>query len=553
MSDVKPSAEPVRSIQPPRPDCEGNLRGTVTLSPKSCTTRAAVSIPPSKVIPVIVVPGIMGSNLCAFRAERRNKKINPGEAAWRPPNGISAGLDEAKIWSRRDPATRQQILNSETLEVDGSGAIHGASDVGIDVAQLRAAGWGEIHSSSYGALLIFLQKRLNKVFLTNSYSGRKVLQYEWQALGKFDRSRWNTSISGPTAPLSNQELEQVAKYHYPVYACGYNWLESNERSADRLEQRIAEIKKFWTDAKQDCKQVILVTHSMGGLVARACASRIPDEIVGIVHGVMPALGAPVCYRRIACGTETSSPSNSALANTAMGKFADIAGRTSAETTPVMATAPGPLELLPNDRYPKPWLFASVLVRASHQPKDILPLPCGSAYTMYRDFSSWYRMIDPALADPANKYKGNVKERISSAIYQAERFHSQILGDYYHNNTYTFFGSDSDYKSYGNFRWLAHILSDAPPSVPVASGKLVRHTDEGFREIEWSSGDKLLFRHSEQDVAGDGTVPYHSGAAPVGLTRQTFSTSGYDHQGSYCNPDMSFLTLQLIARIVQDAK
>lgn len=552
MSDSKSSSEPVRPIPAPRPDCDGNLRGTVTLSPKSCTTRAAVPIPPTKVIPVIVVPGIMGSNLCAFRAERKNKILNPGEAAWRPPNGMNAGLNEADIWSRRTPSVRQQILDPETLEVDGTGEIKGTSELGIDIAQLRAAGWGEIHSASYGALLVFLQKRLNNVFFTG-LSGAKMPLSDWLELGKYDRSKWNTDSSGVTASLSIQELQKMAGYIYPVYACGYNWLESNERSADRLQKKIAAIKKYWTGAKQDCKQVILVTHSMGGLVGRACAARIPDEIVGVVHGVMPALGAPVCYRRIACGTETSSPSNYPLANKAMSKFADIAGRTAAETTPVMATAPGPLELLPNDRYPKPWLFASVMVRAARAPTDLMALPVGSAYDLYRDTSSWYRMIDPDLADPANKYKGNVLRHITNAIDQAENFHSKVLGNYYHKNTFAFFGSDVAYRSFGTFRWLAYIVTDAPPTGAFACGRLIRRTENGFREVEGAKGEKFVFQHSEQDAAGDGTVPMRSGEGPSGLAKRTFNTNGYDHQGSYSNDGMLLLTMQLIARIVQEAK
>lgn len=552
MSDSKSSSEPVRPIQAPRPDCDGNLRGTVTLSPKSCTTRAAVPIPPTKVIPVIVVPGIMGSNLCAFRAERKNRILNPGEAAWRPPNGMKAGLAEAKMWLARKPNVRQQILDPETLEVDGTGEINGTSELGIDIAQLRADGWGEIHSSSYGALLVFLQKRLNNVFFV-ARSGAKMVLSDWLELGKYDRSKWNTDSSGVTASLSIQELQKVAGYTYPIYACGYNWLESNERSADRLEKKIAAIKKYWTDAKQDCKQVILITHSMGGLVGRACAARIPDEIVGVVHGVMPALGAPVCYRRIACGTETSSPTNYPLANIAMGKFADIAGRTAAETTPVMATAPGPLELLPNDQYPKPWLFASVMVRAAKAPTDLVPLPVGSSYELYRDTSSWYRMIDPGLADPANKYKGNVLRHIEKAIDQAENFHSKVLGNYYHKNTFAFFGSDVAYRSFGTFRWLAHIVADAPPKGAFAGGRLIRRTAQGFREVEGAKGEKLLFQHSEQDAPGDGTVPMRSGEGPSGLAKRTFNTNGYDHQGSYSNDDMLLLTMQLVARIVQEAK
>jgi hypothetical protein len=68
---------------------------------------------------------------------------------------------------------------------------------------------------------------------------------------------------------------------------------------------------------------------------------------------MPALGAPLAYRRIACGTETTNPANNAVDDLAAAKFAAIAGRTAADTAPVMAASPGALELLPNNLYPRP--------------------------------------------------------------------------------------------------------------------------------------------------------------------------------------------------------
>jgi alpha-beta hydrolase superfamily lysophospholipase len=44
-----------------------------------------------------------------------------------------------------------------------------------------------------------------------------------------------------------------------------------------------------------CEKVIVVTHSMGGLVARALIhpkmGSLKDKVLGIVHGVMPAIGA----------------------------------------------------------------------------------------------------------------------------------------------------------------------------------------------------------------------------------------------------------------------
>lgn len=542
-------AEPTRPLPAAQPDCDGNFRATAHLSSVDCKTRALLKIPSSKVIPVIVIPGIMGSNLCATRdpSKPANKALKPGEAAWRPPNGSSEGLTQADIWEKRNPKVRQQILDGDTLDVDDNGLLTLPVDLQVqfDGAVLRERGWGQIHASSYGLLLCNLEFHLNSVY--RNLWGKPIPESKWTHVGIWDRNLWNVrKDDGATAKLTDAELKQFAQYHYPVYALGYNWLQSNALSADRLEKRINEIIKFWVDRRQQCNQVILVTHSMGGLVARACAKRIPDKILGIVHGVMPALGAPVCYRRIACGTEADSY--------VAGKFADIAGRKQDDTTPVMATAAGPLELLPNNQYPKPWLHATFETgdgkRLAH-----LSLPSGNVYDMYRDTTSWYRMIDPALADPARKFAGpaEVAIKIINAVTQAERFHTTALGDYYHPNSYAFYGDDPGHLSFGSCRWHAAKKAVAPERGVLASGTVVsRNPETGGRTVKFSNGSTVHFTHSIQDGPGDGTVPQQSGMGPALGVRQLFRTRGYDHQGSYANESMLTLTLQLIARIALEA-
>lgn len=550
MSGPSAKPEPTRPLPAAQPDCEGNFRATAQLSSYECMVRVALKIPSSKLIPVIVLPGIMGSNLRATTDPHKpaNKALKPGEAAWRPPNGSVDGLKEAGTWKKRIPKLRQQILDPDTLEVDDSGPIARTlnPDVAFDDAVLKERGWGQIHHSSYGLLLVELEVHLNSVF--RQLGTGALPKDRWIYVGKWSRKLWNVqNNSGATAKLTDEELKKFAQYHYPVYALGYNWLQSNEMSADRLEKRIEEIIKFWIDRKQQCTQVILVTHSMGGLVARACAKRIPDKVLGIVHGVMPALGAPVCYRRIACGTEPGD----LIAN----KFAEIAGRTEADTTAVMATTAGPLELLPNNLYPKPWLHTTFEngegKRLAH-----LSLPKGNVYDMYRDTAPWYRMIDPTLADPAEKFKNpsQVAEKIKNAIDQAERFHTTVLGDYYHPNSYAFYGGDASHPSFTSCKWQAAKGSAALAPAILASGTVVsRNDEEGGRTVTFSNGATIYFKHSIQDGPGDGTVPQQSGIGPANGVRQIFRTSGYDHQGSYTDASMLALTLQLIARIALDAK
>src|SRR5450830_70157 len=551
MSNQLGQAEPTRPLPTAQPDCDGNFRATANLSSTDCKTRAFLKIPSLKVIPVIVVPGIMGTNLCATKDSEKpaNIALKPGEAAWRPPNGIPAGIKEAKKWKKRLPPERQQILDADTLDVDTNGDLPTApldADLSFDKEVLKARGWGEIYKSSYGVLLSDLEFNLNSVFEAD---GKRLgLRVRWDQLGRRDRDKWNApSEKGVTALLTETELKKFAQSHYPVYAVGYNWRQSNAISANRLEKRIDEIIQFWVERKQKCSQVILVTHSMGGLVARACAKRMPTKILGIVHSVMPALGAPVCYRRIACGTEGGGPAADA--------FAEIAGETQADTTPAMAFAPGPLELLPNNLYPKPWLHAS-FGKDVGKPVHKLSLPLGNVYDMYRDTSSWYRMIDPALADPAYKFRGPVEvaKKIIESINQAENFHTTLLGNYYHPNTYAFYAADLDHLSFSSCHWNAVGTASAPEAGALVSGTLVSRDVKGVnRNVKFSDGSTIQFSHSTQDGPGDGTVPKESGKGPSNNIKQLFCTRGYDHQGSYADSSMRDLTMLLIVRIALEAK
>ena len=548
--------EPTRPLPYPTSNPDGLWQTPSMTSPKAITAMGAVSLPHIRVIPVIVIPGIMGTNLCATTDpnKEKNRELAPGEPAWRPPNGTIAGGLEVKKWYGRTPGQRQRILDPATLDVDDSGDIDLSkmpTVAGFDAAQGRSRWWGEIHWESYGQLLYTLEHNLNSTFSPVYSQGGWQLQPHWSAVNAWDRRDWNTSSTGLAAPLTHAEFEKHAGFHFPVYACGYNWLLSNGESAKRLQQRVEDIIQYWSSRKFDCKQVILITHSMGGLVGRACAKNIPGKIAGIGHGVMPAMGAPVCYRRITYGTETSSPSKSWAGNKTMEAFAVIAGQTAAETTPVMATAAGPLELLPNHLYREPWLF--VTSKQEHAPdQDILKLPLANPYDMYRDMESWYRLIDPALADPANSHTKKLEHDISVAINQAEKFHTKILDTYYHPNSYAFYGNDFNQRSFGLCRWVCEGAPSGISPNDVKNAKLEGDTAGGGRNVTFTGQGMGYFQLSaQQDVAGDGTVPRDSGAEPFGKVRQIFATTGYDHQGSYSNGAMLALTQHLIVKIVQE--
>lgn len=575
-------SESTRPLPPPTPLSNGGWAVQSFTSSSEFKVRGLGLVPPNHVIPVIVVPGIMGTNLRAKRKPRlgravneKNAKVPLGEKAWRPPNGTQEGLSAAIDWADVSPEDRQKIFDGPTLEVDDAGAVALLDAVDgyvLTEADVRQRGWGEVHAASYGTLLHALQTRLNLTFGFDEQTKKRFLQPHWEEVKACEPRRWGLR---EFEMLTEEHLVKHAGHYFPVYAVGYNWLEDCELSSQRLEKRILEITEFWTKSKRRCDKVILVTHSMGGLVARACAKRIPDKIAGVIHGVMPAFGAPAAYRRMVCGTESSSPGNGPLDNMEASALAKILGETTEKTTPVLATSPGALELLPNHLYPGPWLHVRVttsvgksqaagatkagVVGNSPAASDYLHLPGGrltNPYDLYRDLTSWYRLINPTLADPADKYRekpGGVEKAIKTAVETAEKFH-QSLGDYYHPNTYAFYGSDQGKRSYGRVRWVAKQHAGTAivvTSANISGARFLSHTALGQRRVRLEEKAELLFELDEQDARGDGTVPHQSGVGPSGKVKQVFATQGYDHQGAYNHPDMLMLTLRLIVKIVQE--
>jgi hypothetical protein len=111
-------ADPTRPLPNLVPQKDGSWVGHTMLTPKALNTRGMFTMPSRKVVPVIVVPGIMGSNLRAATApgSRTNEVLARGQEAWRAPNGTVNGLTAARLWKARDPRTRQLILDGDTLE-----------------------------------------------------------------------------------------------------------------------------------------------------------------------------------------------------------------------------------------------------------------------------------------------------------------------------------------------------------------------------------------------------------------------------------------------------
>lgn len=527
-------------------------------SPESFKVRARCLVPPQDVVLVVFVPGVMGSNLRS-KTNRRS--------AWIPPNGAWNGIGEHSRRKSQPPADRQRQLNPHGTEVADDGTIempHDSDMPSLDLKEARRRGWGTVHWESYGETLIELEKTLNLPYgngMSASLSGKLEPTARWKAIFEPKLKRWNPKTGH--APLTLDEFKRLGRYYYPVHAVGYNWLQSCGQSAKHLKKKLREFADFYKNSDYfRFKGIILVTHSLGGPVARACAmlEGMEDEILGIVHGVQPVNGAPVVYRRFRAGTEGGSildigPYDAMKANMA----ATVLGGTAADTTAVLAHAPGVLELLPTKNYPLAWLHADC--RSQQGGKNELSLqestdPYAEIYAA-RAQDAWWGMVDESLIDPARlakELRTTPWKMYSGALEQAKKFHEKLKLQF-HRVTYAYYGSDKDQEAFANIVWKGG------KSKRKLELSWLKKAQAYYRNIIGETGligpDKeeiKLKLDDTRDQAGDGTVPHVSASAveTCGL-KQTFCMSGFDHQFSYANEYVRQVTLYSIAKIAQLAK
>ena len=544
-----------------------------TLTSSKLTDLVELVVPPRCVLPVIFVPGIMGSNL------RMKKGTEP---VWRLDTALGdRPLNLVRKFVNADEGKRQLLLHPDRVEVDPDGAVPERVDTIGDKDALRKRGWGTVGEGSYQDFLIWLEQKLNP---PERNPARWRDYYQDQAtigapLKPGEEPRLFPGIRMGVAgqpfgaeksfdSLTTDDLLKRAKFWMPVYACGYNWLDSNKVAAQStLAPLIDKLIAQYHNRSLDCAQVILVTHSMGGLVARACSELrgMQDKIAGIVHGVMPSIGAAVAYRRCKVGMRDEDFWASL-----------VMGRTGKAVTAVFAQAPGALQLLPTQDYSPSWL------RIVEGKQALKSYPATDPYSdIYLCRDKWWGLVNEEWLAPV----GGVPikwPKFSANVAKAKEFHQEISGKY-HPNTYVYYGADAKQASFQNITWrLKPGLSPGKGTGPSAAQ--VPELDKGAVRLSGSTpayvggetvvqsysmpygGDGVRYLETsfwelhcdKQDGVGDGTVPETSGANPKALgganIKQQFRLTGFDHEGSYRDSIMARnATLYAISRIAGQAK
>lgn len=534
-----------------------------------------LTMPPSHILPIVFVPGIMGSNLASTE----------GDEVWVLNKTAGAPLGLAMMWAKRGSGTRQKVLHPKRTQVYREGAVP-KKGVGTirDKAHFLQRGWGEVSEASYHKFLLWLEQKMNGEGYDPAYWGdfsytsvsaapkpgekpppRKLYPGISMDMSGLPRVAEDNHA---TAPILSDELLKRAKCRFPVYACGYNWLASNTQAAEALKERIAEVIAENNKGAYKCEQVILVTHSMGGLVARSCAQLdgMADKIAGIVHGVMPAVGAAVAYRRCKVGMREESFTAGL-----------VIGSNGREVTAVFAQAPGALQLLPSVEYGPHWL--NIKDDKGHPAP---PLPNADPYTeIYLERSAWWGLVREEWLSPKdglaikwNEFAKNVK--------LAKAFHDELAGQY-HAQTYVFYGGkvgDGDgYDSFEKIHWQMKRGMSPGGKAPDLAGALAYGNDQvrtdGSNKLYMGGKTEFMPDYSGyggghvyetsyyeiscgmQDGHGDGTVPASSGRAPRkaggGNIKQQFKLSGFEHEPAYSDAIAQKVTHYAITKIAAIAR
>jgi hypothetical protein len=545
---------------------------------------------PKRVLPIIFLPGIMGSNL-RMSAQRQQELKQKDNIAWRPD-----ALGKSNVKKNANIPARERQLRLDPLQTtvdiydpSGPSDVSGderhsnvelaknfqspslmedpctATEPSSAVKKARARGWGEVFFKSYGELLQHLELRLNSTF-----SNGKV-RPEWRDVVGVDPHVWSPDPRLPQKALTVEELKKVATgCWFPVYAFGYNWLQSNGDSAKIIAKRINKVIDDLNAAAYECNQVIVVTHSMGGLVGRALVhpayGNLQDKVLGIVHGVMPAIGAPATYKRMRAGFEDPGLMHISTSIIETSVVAKVLGNYGDEVTAVLANAPGGLQLLPSEAYGKGWL------RVRHNGQDLEAWPKqGDPYReIYKVRGKWYALFREDWINPSGhtpEKGGGTFERTCRYLDRAQSFH-QTIASTYHPNSYAHYGADPGQQSFGEVVWEIRNCTnptgwqDWPIVSDSRQGRLEFTTwdPDGVNNIgalpfNDAAPSPVHATILPPSAPGDQTVPARSADHQLnsGLFKGVFRQTGYEHQSSYKDARAIASTLYSIMCIAQKAR
>jgi pimeloyl-ACP methyl ester carboxylesterase len=422
--------------------------------------------------PIVFVPGVMGSRLAVPAASR----------SWDPDRVIP--MTEWIAFTSAARRLNRRALSSSTSSASPLTTF--SNEASEAIAKLPA-----------------LARIRNKAIRLGNDAGSSLDDY-YGRIRNWTAVLWGFygELLGLLETTFNSDLE------HPVFAFGYDWRSSNKESGLAFAAFVEDVLSGFSGKAKD---VIVITHSMGGLVVRAAlaaAGSLDAQIRGVIHGAQPSNGAVAMYRRFFTGTRPSLD-GWGYKEEFLGS---IMGNDPATFAYNVSGASGPLQLLPNDDFGKDcpgWLSAAGV---SVDLTNVF-----AAYGKYK----WPGLIGPtdlgqSQLGSASEISGNtIVNELVFNLGVAKDFH-RIIASSWHRNTYVVLSTGLDTDDSTHFGTYPTPLD--PASLGAGAGSI--EGDQSpidprvFDPPRWiapSWGSSA----AESDLTGlkvgtgDGTVPENS--------------------------------------------
>lgn len=464
-----------------------------------------------EVIPIIFVPGIMGSRLA------RNGKV-----VWDPKGEHDEG-STTDFFISYAKARRKILIGSGAhsptyLKVHLGKPEHMPGN-STEKSRRHKRGWGGLLAASYEDFMIEMETFLRSGAIHTAF-------------GRY--------------------------FDFPLYGMGYNWTADNRVTGKDVATRTDAIIAEHDTDDTFCKKVIYVTHSMGGLASRSAMflHGMKGKTLGAVHGVQPVTGGPAAYKRVRKGFSGDY------------KERNFIGDNPEDVTVIFANSPGALELLPtkhhkNNAGDTDWLK----VRSGTSTNDIFSLPQnGDPFTeIYMQRTCWWRLVDETLVDPANNGQsrgGTGWTYYTTNLSAAKSFH-RSLGRLKHDNTYQIWGIGTKHPTFDGIIWDLEVDGYFGNSPLTAAMRTELAGDPDAQAptngVQWVQGNDVSFELGGEQIngsirdaggSGDGTVPERSGRG-LGTTDGNKPVSNIGHEPAYGNSTVSSAAKNAITRMVKD--
>jgi pimeloyl-ACP methyl ester carboxylesterase len=346
------------------------------------------------------------------------------------------------------------------------------------------------------------------------------------------------------------DAQRFGRYQTPVYVIGYDWRQNNRTSGDAVARRINAIL-----AQEGVERFILISHSMGGLVTRACLKNNADvagKLLGVIHIAQPVHGGVVLVRRMFTGCQSSEDGGWGLST--------ILGNNRKKFSTIMSSLPGPAQLLVTPNYRDsggtPWYTRATF----EQPTVVLPWEA-NPWDLYAMPES-----PPGLLAPAGKpysVDATARREFGRRLAEARAYHDW-LGLWMHEKTWSIYSTGLTVDMRVHFvlpaaHYEMHVMGgyDMGPPTILYSARRADGTEVTVMDPDPENRGNVMQRRAQSDgtvpdPSGEGLFPGQHHGVAIGSDYETlrqFRISGAAHDAICHNANCERCLFDIIRHIL----